>query len=236
MRVLIVDDDPAILHLCATALRNQGHDVRTCGAGGEAIAAALTGSFDLALCDINLPDVHGLEIVRAIKLQAPGLPVIVMSALDPREWRDKSVEAGASHFLSKPLRLETLRHEVRMAQASMLSLAVVLYLVNDGSGQRERLEQAFGQAGFPAFVAESASEIVEAGRLDPSDVVILDAAAPGADRVLAWARDKNVHCFVLVEPGQGLDDALMRRGASLMVEKPIDPEALLLQARFLARK
>lgn len=233
MRVLVVDDDPDILRLCATALRQQGHTVTTCGAGSQALAAALTGAFDLALCDINLPDVHGLEIVRAIKLQAPSLPVIVMSALDPREWHDKSVEAGASHFLAKPLRLETLRHEVRMAEASMASLAAVIFMVDDGSGQRERLEHTFQQAGIPAFVASSPAEVVES---EPPDLVILDAAAPGAEGVLRWARASGAHCFVLVEQGSELDDKLMRQGASLMVEKPVDPDALLLQARFLASR
>jgi two-component system, OmpR family, KDP operon response regulator KdpE len=194
MRILVVDDDPDILRLCAHALRAQGHTVTTCEAGGEALAAALDASFDLALCDLNLPDVHGLEIVRAIKLQVPALPVIVMTALDPREWREKSVEAGADHFMSKPLRLDALRHEVRMAEASMVSLAAVIYVIDKGDGEVQRLAQAFEQAGFPALFADAPGEVIEAA--DAPDLVVIDAEAPGAEGVIRWARAPGIRCFV----------------------------------------
>jgi DNA-binding response OmpR family regulator len=228
VKILVVDDDLDILQLCATALRGMGHDVTTCAAGNEALAAALTGEHDLALLDLNLPDVHGLEICRAIKMQAPGLPVIVISALDPREWRARSAEAGADHFLQKPIRLDALRHEVSMAEAARATLFVVVH--DADSAHRARLSQAMRQAGFVVRLAETLGEIVDGPR---PDLVILDASVKGVEGVVRWAGVNDVPCFVLFARGQELDDKLMRIGASLMVEKPVDPDAIILQARFL---
>ena len=229
MKILVVDDDPAILNLCATALRAQGHEVQTCSAGNQALAAALMHVFDLALCDLNLPDVHGLEIVRAIKMQAPDLPVIVISALDPREWRLKSVEAGADHFIQKPLRLDVLRHEVKMAGLGKARLSVALYDPDDAD--RTRLEHALRHAGCEVRVAADLDDVL----LGKPDLTIV-AAEPGVESVVFQAGAERVHCFVLVPRGTALDDRLLRMGASLMVEKPVDPEALLVQARFLATR
>lgn len=233
MKILVVDDDPDILRLCATALRQQGHEITECNSGNEALAKALVGDFDLALCDLSLPDIHGLEIVRAIKLQARDLPVIVMSALDPREWRSKSASAGADHFLAKPLRLDVLRHEVHMAQLGRASLRVCV--CDEDDGHRMRLVDAFARGGCSVRVVEA--PMMMFGEDPLPDLVVLDASAPGAESVVKWAKASEVHCFVLLGKDARVDDdKLMRMGASLVVGKPVDPDALLTQARFLARQ
>lgn len=232
MKILVVDDDPDILRLCASVLEAQGHQVTACGSGNAALAAALTGTFDLALCDLNLPDVHGLEIVRAIKMQAADLPVIVISALDPREWKAKSADAGADHFLSKPFRVDVLRHEVAMAQMGRVTLRVC---VHDGDdGHRARLVDVLARGGCTVRVVESPMQMI--GEIPLPELVVVDAAAAGAEAVVRWAGASGVHCFVLVDKGKDIDDKLMRLGASLIVQKPVDPDALLIQARFLAKR
>jgi DNA-binding response OmpR family regulator len=232
MRILVVDDDPAILRLCAAALRTEGHEVVPCDAGQRALTRALVEKFDLALCDINLPDIDGLDVVRAIKMQAPDLPVIVISALDPREWRAKSMDAGADHFLQKPIRLDVLRNEVAMADLARASMTVALCDRDDG--HRARLYDELKRNGCSVVVVEEAAQIVELGKRP--DLVILDAGDEHCESVVRWAGREGVHCFVLVDPETSgdRDDGLMRAGASLIVQKPVDPQALVLQARFLA--
>lgn len=232
MKILVVDDDPAILRMVATALMAQGHQVKTCDSGNEALAAALTGSFDLALCDLSLPDVHGLEIIRAIKMQAPDLPVIVISALEAKEWKAKSASAGADHFLQKPLRLDVLRHEVHMAQLGRTTLRVCI--CDEDDGHRMRLVDAFARGGCTVRVVDAPMMMV--GEDPQPDLVVLDAHLPGAEAVVKWAKASDVHCFALLHRDARIDDdKLMRMGASLIAPKPADPEQLLIQARFLAR-
>ena len=231
MKILVVDDDPAILTLCATALRAQGHSVVECNAGNAALAAALREAFDVALCDLSLPDIHGLEIVRAIKMQAPDLPVIVMTALDPAEWEVKSSEAGADHFLSKPLRLDVLRHEVAMAGAARSTLRVAIQ--DDDENHRARLVTAFRQQGCQVTVVAVPLQLLA---VDAAQLIIVDAGAPGAEAVVRSAGARGVPCFALFDANRAYDDTLLRQGASLLIQKPVEPSALLIQARFLASR
>jgi len=230
MKVLVVDDDPAILHLCATVLRGQGHDVTTCDSGAPALQAALRQEFDLALCDLNLPDVHGLEVVRAIKMQAPSLAVIVMSALDPKEWAQASAEAGAAHFLPKPLRLDVLRDEVNMVEASRTALSVVL--VTDDPSERRRVVDHFRSAGCVVRTGDDIASGMVLLADGPVDLVMLDGDLADVTVAITVCGRRNLPCFVLAGPTFD-EAAALRAGASLVMQRPALPDALLLQARFL---
>jgi two-component system response regulator AtoC len=231
MKILVVDDDPDILRLCATALRAQGHSVVTCDSGGPALQAALREEFDLALCDLNLPDIHGLEVVRAIKMQAPALSVIVMSALDPAEWTKPSTEAGAAFFLAKPLRLDTLRHEVNMVERSRAGLELVM--VGDDRHERRLVTEHFRSAGCVVHHGNDVADALVLLADHAPDLVIVDGDQRDAHVLITVCGRKNVACFVLAGPLFD-DDAALREGASLVMQKPAIPDALLLQARFLA--
>jgi len=146
MKILVVDDDPAILKMCSHVLEKQGHQVVPCDGGAQALQAALSMELDLALCDLNLPDMHGLDVIRAIKVQSPALPIIVMSAMDVSVWGPLSTEAGAANFLQKPLRLEMLRNEIAMADAAR-SRQLTVSLVDPDDDHRARVALAFQQAG-----------------------------------------------------------------------------------------
>lgn len=231
MRVLIVDDDPDILKFVTLALQTEGHDVVACSGGGAALGAALRDDFDLALCDLNLPDLHGLEVIRAVKAQAPYLPIIVMSALDPREWSALSMEAGAAKFLHKPLRLEQLRSEVAMAQSARADLDVVV--VDADPFERARVARAFQAGGCRVHLIERP---VDVAAVPYKSLVILDARLGGLQEAVSACSRAGVPCFVVVEPGTMDDDLLLRAGASLVVSRPVDPDALLTQARFLTAR
>jgi DNA-binding response OmpR family regulator len=231
MKILVVDDDPDILRLCATALRAAGHTVVTCDSGGPALQAALRESFDLALCDLNLPDVHGLEVVRAIKMQAPALAVIVMSALDPKEWGPLSSEAGAAHFLAKPLRLDTLRHEVSMVERSRAGLDVVA-VFRDPHELRALIDH-FQSAGAELRRAKDAADALVFIADNAPDLVIVDADVPEASVVVAVCGRRGIAVFVVANDGFD-DDAALRNGASLVMRRPLRADQVLLQARFLA--
>jgi DNA-binding response OmpR family regulator len=234
VKVLVVDDEPAILKLISMTLRAEGHDVVACGTSAAALQATLREEFDLALCDLNLPDVHGLELVRALKMSAPQLPVIIVSALDPTPWAEAAREAGASHFLTKPLRLDTLRHEVAMVDRARALLYVV---IADGDAMHAtRLSHAFMGSGCHVTLAHSAAQII--GSLEPPrapHLVIVDSALEAAAEVVKGCSARGITCFVLADRSSRVaDDPWLRAGASLVVPRPVDTDALLAQARFLA--
>lgn len=230
MRILLVDDDPAIRKLCTTALMRLGHEVVPCRNGREALGQLHEG-FDLALCDIGLPDINGIDVIRAIKVHAPSLPVIVISALDQAEWGKKASEAGADHFLPKPLRLSALRNEVAMAARAQSHLMVCLQ--DPDTQHRAVLEAALVKGGCHVRVVETPEDAMDGAT---PELLIVDVASPGVEAVVRWAGGHGIHCFVLVQSPRSYDDRLLRMGASLIMQKPVDPGALLLQAGFLSAR
>lgn len=230
MRILLVDDDAAIRKLCTVALMRLGHEVIPCRNGREALGQLHEG-FDLALCDIGLPDIHGIDVIRALKSRAPGLPVIVISALDPNEWGKKASEAGADHFMAKPLRLSALRDEVAMAARAQSHLMVCLQ--DPDEAHREALCDALVKSGSHVRVVDSPADAMDG---TTPELLIVDAASTGVESVVRWAGAHGIHCFVLVESPRSYDDRLLRMGASLILQKPVDPAALLLQAGFLGAR
>ena len=66
-RILVVDDDAGIRELARDILSGAGYDVQTAESGLDALEAALTGSFDLMLLDVNMPEMDGWEVLRLLK-------------------------------------------------------------------------------------------------------------------------------------------------------------------------
>jgi DNA-binding response OmpR family regulator len=230
MHVLIVDDDHEIADLVATVLREMGHEVSLVGSGSAALAAALRQEFDLMICDLMLPDLQGDEIVRAVKAQSPRLPVIVMSALEARDWAKACEDAGATRYLQKPVGITELRQEVALVDKARLRLRISL--VDPDHFHGTRLTKALTALGCE--VQCFLSTHVAAASAEGFGLFVIDAGAPGAVDLVRAAKARNVPAFVFAEKADAAtEDQLMRAGAAFMLAKPIDVDALLTQAAFM---
>jgi DNA-binding NtrC family response regulator len=109
-KVLIVDDEVAILRLLKEALTQWGYEVTTASSVTEAIEAIRTGLFDAALTDIRMPDMSGLDLLREIKKQDESIEVVIMTGYPTISSAVEALKEGAYDYLSKPLILEELRH------------------------------------------------------------------------------------------------------------------------------
>ncbi len=109
-RILVVDDDPAILDLAATVLGSASYDVSRARSGFEALHLARRQRCDLVLLDINMPDMDGWETLRLFKAdeEIRDLPVIMFSVKG--EVRDKihGMQEGAVDYLTKPFEVNDL--------------------------------------------------------------------------------------------------------------------------------
>ena len=99
--ILVVEDDPTIRNLILTTLDTQGfrHLSETTGRG--AIAASASSSPDVVLLDLGLPDIDGIEVVRAIRSWSQ-MPIIVVSARSEDADKIGALDAGADDYLTKP--------------------------------------------------------------------------------------------------------------------------------------
>jgi DNA-binding response OmpR family regulator len=111
-RVLIVDDEPALVDSVAYALRKEGFEV-DCVGDGEAALAALDGaSFDLVLLDLNLPSLSGIEVCRRLRAES-AVPIIMLTARDSELDRVLGLEVGADDYVAKPFSMAELVGRVR---------------------------------------------------------------------------------------------------------------------------
>jgi DNA-binding response OmpR family regulator len=102
--VLIADDDRDILSLVRAVLERSGHEVVSAGAGAEALASVAERRPDLAVLDITMPRVDGLEVLRRLRADpaTSDLPVILLSAQAQEADVSRGFAAGASAYVKKP--------------------------------------------------------------------------------------------------------------------------------------
>jgi DNA-binding NtrC family response regulator len=108
-RVLVVDDEPGVRESIADALSEQGMLVRVAPDGRRALDVLAEESADIILTDIRMPGLDGLELLRRLKMQAPGIDVVMMTAFDDMPTVATAMREGAANFLTKPLDLHDLR-------------------------------------------------------------------------------------------------------------------------------
>ncbi len=113
--VLIVDDDRVILNLLAEGLRDLGYAVSTAVSGTDALALVADQTFDLAVLDMRMPGVSGLELARSLRT-AGGPPFVFLSAFGDESVVKEAAEAGAMGYLIKPVDIPQL---VPFIEASM---------------------------------------------------------------------------------------------------------------------
>ncbi|MDQ3993912.1 MAG: response regulator transcription factor [Actinomycetota bacterium] len=111
-RILVVDDEPAIVDGVGYALRNEGFAVDTARNGEDALAAARADGYDLVILDLMLPRVSGLEVARALRGESP-VPIIMLTAKDAEVDRVVGLELGADDYVTKPFSMAELLSRVR---------------------------------------------------------------------------------------------------------------------------
>ncbi len=131
-RVLVVDDEPNIADLVATALRYEGFEVQTAGSGRGALDGVELFRPDLVVLDIMLPDLDGFEVARRLRQEARKVPILFLTAKDATEDKVRGLTLGGDDYVTKPFSLEELLARVR----------AVLRRVADGAEAKSRLSFA----------------------------------------------------------------------------------------------
>ena len=113
MRILVVDDEPAVREAVERALRLEGHDVALAADGREALDALDQWPPDAVVLDVLMPRVDGLEACRRMRRSGDRTPVLMLTARDAIRDRVAGLDAGADDYLVKPFALEELLARVR---------------------------------------------------------------------------------------------------------------------------
>jgi len=113
MRLLIVEDSPAMAASIARGLARHSYAVDVAHSGGEALELLFVNQYDLVVLDIGLPDLSGLEVCRRLRAEGSKVLVLILTARDAIADRVKGLDAGADDYLSKPFSFDELVARVR---------------------------------------------------------------------------------------------------------------------------
>ena len=112
-RILIVDDEPSIRHMLKQVLLGEDYEVEAAGSALEALEKIEDESVDLAIVDLLLPGISGLDLAEAIRFLDPGTPVILITAYGSTAFESMASHPAISYYIHKPFSLDRLLELVR---------------------------------------------------------------------------------------------------------------------------
>ncbi len=108
LRVLIVDDEEELTSALEERLNLRGFEAKGVTTGAEALAYLADTPCDVVLLDVKMPGIGGLEVIKRIKQERPGLEVVLLTGRGSAEDAEKGKELGAFDYLMKPVKIEDL--------------------------------------------------------------------------------------------------------------------------------
>jgi two-component system KDP operon response regulator KdpE len=120
LRILVVDDEPAIRRFLRAGLGAQGYLISELETGLPAVDVVNRGGTDLIILDLGLPDIDGLEVIRRIRGTGSAVPIVVLSSRGDEAAKVEALDLGADDYVTKPFGIDELLARVRAAQRHML--------------------------------------------------------------------------------------------------------------------
>jgi len=202
--VLIVDDDALVRSFLAMILKEEGHVVVEAPNGKEALGKFLNNEFDLAITDLKMPGMSGLELMQECKKNKPDVHWIIITAYGSIGNAVQAIKAGASDYLTKPFKNpEELRHVIRRVLREAEAERTISLLSEELGKQFPPMEMI--------FLGEKMKKVYEMVQdVAPTTATVLIGGASGTGKELIARvihemspRKKRpfiaVHCAALVE-------------------------------------
>jgi len=181
-RILIIDDERPILLTLEALLRRHAYQVDTAPTASQGLKLLKTKSPSLVLLDLQLPDAEGLQTLDSIKIDSPGMPVIVLTAHDTLHNAIESIKRGAYHFISKPYAPEELLSLIEKALEKQSLLRETEKLRQKTEHLEKRLEIAETRL-TPIFKSKPMQEMDELiTAMAPSEANVLIVGESGVGK------------------------------------------------------
>jgi DNA-binding NtrC family response regulator len=117
IRLLIVDDEKDFVNILSKRIKRRNIDVAKAFSGAEAIQALRGQEFDVAVLDLKMEDMDGIEVLKMLKIMDPKLAVIMLTGHGSAEAAEQGIKLGAFDYLTKPCELEELLKKIMAAYA-----------------------------------------------------------------------------------------------------------------------
>ena len=262
-RILVIEDDPNSLELIAYLLNAFGHTPITAVDGEEGLAKALNYQPDLILCDVQIPKVHGFEVVRQLKHDPtfPQVPIIAVTAFAMVGDRDKVLAAGFDSYIAKPIAPENFIDQVEsflispnqqsrrpeatspMTTTMPTDRNVSILALDNSPTNLEFLQSLLQLSGYQVIAAATIHQAITLATQNPPQLIISDLHLNGESgfdfiaQVKAQPRLASIPFIFLTSTAWERSDREkgMNAGAMKYLVRPIDPEVLLAEVEACLR-
>jgi len=198
-KILLVDDEPVIRETLCSILREDGYDVITAKTGAEAVSFAAEDNFDVAIIDLKLPDIEGLEVLHSVKELNPTVCAILITAYPTTDSAIKAVQEEAYEYITKPFDINHVKLVIKRGiEEKELEFENRMLLANlqEEKGKLETMLQ-IGRAmssilnldELAKFIVEKIADVLKAKNcslmlIDENDDILTIKAAIGLDDVI----------------------------------------------------
>lgn len=250
-KILIVDDDRALIHGLNIRLEASGYNVVSAFDTPSAIFKALKEKPDLIVLDIGLPGGNGFIFMERLKSLIPvaGIPIIILTAWDPQTNRERALKAGAVAFLQKPADNDELLATIRKAleesikpvpekQPSTIKetekISKKILIVDDDKDLLLGLNIRLKASGYNVILAADAPSAISKAQREKPDLIIMDIGLPGGDGFTVMERLKspqiNVTSPIIILTARDARtnrERALKTGAVAFLQKPTENGELL---------
>jgi DNA-binding NtrC family response regulator len=175
-RILVVDDEPVVTKGCRRILGDAGYEVDTAATGREGLDRAVAGQFDLVMTDLRLPDLNGMDLVRALRTRRPEVPIVIITGYGSVPNAVEAVKLGVLDYIEKPFTPEQITAAVGRAVAARDEGHVRI----EADAVREVLRRATREQDFGQRLLTQGSRVLSGYALSPQT----QAAVVSGD--IAW--------------------------------------------------
>lgn len=177
-RILVADDEESIRWVLSKALKKKGFTVDIAEDGHQALSLFRSNSYDLAVLDIKMPGIQGLELLKQFHEEQPDILVVIMTAESTMENAVAAMKHGAYDYLTKPFDLDALDAIILKAQKAAE--------VTEQLGQlKDELQEQYSFGRSIIGNSQPMQEVYkDLGRIAPSDVTVLVTGESGTGKEL----------------------------------------------------
>lgn len=173
MRILLVEDNQDLAEGLSAILRGSGYAVDVVSDGASAHAVAATETFDLVILDLNLPEMDGLDVLRAMRARQNRAAVLILTARGAPEERIKGLDLGADDYMIKPFDVGKLEARVRVLLRRQAGLRAST--VSYGNVSLDLNTRSFSSGGAPIEIPARELGLLELLFMRAGKVVAKDA-------------------------------------------------------------
>ena len=187
-KVLVIDDDPALLRALRLGLKAGGHEVVTAATGDQGLVQTAASAPDVVILDLGLPDIDGVDVVRRVR-EWSQVPIVVLSAVDAEDRKVAALDAGADDYVTKPFGMAELDARIRASLRRRTNKAheQELSTIDDGPFHLDLVHHELEVDGRPVDLTAKEFEVIAylarySGRTCTHEMILSSVWGPGYSR------------------------------------------------------